>query len=283
MQVAPVEGPPQAGEIAAAEDLRQGADGEEEGGSRGKPARPIPRERATRHDAVHVHMLRQGLAPGVEHGGHAELSAEVARITAEAGERGGRGVKEQPIEQARVALRQWVQLVRQGEDDMEVGNRQYLGPARGEPALGGQALAFGAVAITTGVVGDPFGAARRADGSMATEHGGAAGGDGAQGAALRAGQRIGTLIRRAVSADDIGELDPVCSRRAAAREGRRRRGHASGARRLGQIQGRAGGEHPAGRDVQIARGGGQVVMAEELLDGREIAAGLEQVGGEGVA
>jgi hypothetical protein len=34
--------------------------------------------------------------------------------------------------------------------------------------------------------------------------------------------------------------------------------------------------------VQIARGGGQVAVAEEGLDGRQIAAGLEQVGREGV-
>lgn len=36
MQVAPVEGPPQAGEIPAAEDLRQRADGEEEAGPGGE-------------------------------------------------------------------------------------------------------------------------------------------------------------------------------------------------------------------------------------------------------
>jgi hypothetical protein len=44
MQLAPVEGPPQAGEIAAAEDLRQGTDGEEEAGPSGHPARPVRRE-----------------------------------------------------------------------------------------------------------------------------------------------------------------------------------------------------------------------------------------------
>jgi len=185
MQVAPDEGPLQAGEIAAAEDLRQGADGEEEGGPRGNPPGPIPRERAAGHHAVHVHMLRESLAPGVEHGGHAEVAAEVARIAAEPQERGGRRLKQPPIDQARVTLGQWVERVGEREDDVEVGNGQDLGPAGGEPALGGQPLALGAVAITTGVVGDPFGAARRADCAMAAEHGGAARGDGSQGTALR--------------------------------------------------------------------------------------------------
>jgi hypothetical protein len=49
-------------------------------------------------------VLREGLAPGVEHGGHAEVPAEVARIAAEPQERGGRRLKQQPLEQARVTL-----------------------------------------------------------------------------------------------------------------------------------------------------------------------------------
>jgi hypothetical protein len=98
VEVAPVEGPLQTSEIPAAEDLGQRAHGKEEAGPRGNPAPPIGRERATGHDAVHVHMRRERLAPGMEHGGHAELPAEVARIAAEPRERGGGGVKEQPIE-----------------------------------------------------------------------------------------------------------------------------------------------------------------------------------------
>jgi hypothetical protein len=59
---------------------------------------------------------------------------------------------------------------------------------------------------------------------MATERSGATGGDGAQGAALGPAERMGALIRRAMSADDVRELEPGESRRAAAREGRRRHG-----------------------------------------------------------
>src|SRR5713101_4189752 len=121
MQVAPVEGLPQAGEIAAAEDLRQGADGEEEAGPRRNPPCPIPREPAPGDDTVHVDMLREGMAPGVEHGGHADVAAEMTGVAAKARERGGRGLKQQPVDQARVALRERVEGVRQREDDMEVG------------------------------------------------------------------------------------------------------------------------------------------------------------------
>jgi hypothetical protein len=77
MQGALVEGPPQAGEIPAAEDLGQGADGEEEVWTRGNPPGPIPGERAPGDDAVDVDVLRERLAPGVERGGDAEVAAEM--------------------------------------------------------------------------------------------------------------------------------------------------------------------------------------------------------------
>jgi hypothetical protein len=64
MEVAPVEGPPQTGEIPAAEDLRQGADGKEEVRPGGNPPGSIPDERAAGDDAVDVDMLREGLPPG---------------------------------------------------------------------------------------------------------------------------------------------------------------------------------------------------------------------------
>jgi len=152
-------------------------------------------------------MLGEGLPPRVEHGGDAEGTAEVPRIAAKAREGGGRRLKEQAVDHARVALGQRVQGVGQREDDVEVGNGQDLAAPGGEPAFGGHALALRAVAVPAGVVGDPFGAARRADGAMAAEHGGAARGDGAQGSAVSARQRVGLLVRRAVGADDVGELD----------------------------------------------------------------------------
>ena len=96
---------------------------------------------------------------------------------------------------------------------------------------------------------------------MAAEHGRAARRDGAQSAALRAAQRVGGLIRRAVGADDIGEFDPACPFSADARRGGWRWRHDSGAGRLGQIQGRAGGEDATRCEVQVARGGGQVAVA----------------------
>ena len=39
----------------------------------------------------------------------------------------------------------------------------------------------------------------------------------------------------------------------------------------------------APRDVGVDLGGGEAGVAEEFLDGAQVGAGLEQVGGEGVA
>jgi hypothetical protein len=58
-------------------------------------------------------MLGERLAPGVEHGGHAEITAEVARIAAEAQECGGGALKEQAIDQPGVALGERIQLMGQ--------------------------------------------------------------------------------------------------------------------------------------------------------------------------
>jgi len=60
---------------------------------------------------------------------------------------------------------------------------------------------------------------------MAAEGGGAAGLDGAHGAALGAGQPMGLPIRRAMGADDIGQLHRPGSPRARRRTGRGRREH----------------------------------------------------------
>jgi hypothetical protein len=151
VEFTPVERPPQAGEIAGAEDLRHSADGEEEAGPRRNPARGVWGQRAAGDHAVHVNMLGEGLPPGVEHGGHAEVAPEVPWVASEGHEGGGRAVKQQPIEQARMTLGERVERVGQGEDDVEVRDRQHLPAARREPALGGHTLALGTVPIATGV------------------------------------------------------------------------------------------------------------------------------------
>ena len=81
-------------QVFAAEDPGEGADGEQEAGRRGDPARPVLGERAPGDDTVQMQVLREILPPGVEDRGAADVAPEVARIAAKGGERGGDGAKE---------------------------------------------------------------------------------------------------------------------------------------------------------------------------------------------
>ncbi len=74
-----------------------------------------------------------------------------------------------------------------------------------------------------------------------------------------------------MSAEDIGQFQPM------------RFHHFGGRRRrIERFQRTGGPAHIHVGDLQIARGGFEVGMAEQDLNGAEIHAGFEQVGGEGV-
>lgn len=61
----------------AAEQPREDADRQEEAGPASDPACAVGRRSTTRHDTVDMRMVLQGLAPGMEDGGHAELGTEM--------------------------------------------------------------------------------------------------------------------------------------------------------------------------------------------------------------
>ena len=152
----------------------------------------------------------------------------MAGIAGEGGEGVGGGMEEEGVDRPRVPLGEGVEGVGQGEDEMEVLDGQQLGAPGLDPTLFGEGLAFGAVAVTAGVVAELHGAAGVTEFPMAAEGGGAAGLDGAHGAALGAGQRMGLPIRRAMGAEDVGQLHPRGSSRARRRAGRGGRVHRRG-------------------------------------------------------
>ncbi len=65
-------------------------------------------------------------------------------------------------------------LRRHGEDNVKVGHVQEVSLARLEPVLGDLALAFGAMAVAAGIVGDRCVAAVFASGDMTAKGRGAA-------------------------------------------------------------------------------------------------------------
>jgi len=100
-------------------------------------------------------MVRHRRAPGVEHGGDADPGAEMLRVGCDRQHRLGRRAEQQVVDRRLVLEGDIGDLGRQGEDDMEVSNRQQVGLARREPGARGGALALWAVPVAAAIIGDP--------------------------------------------------------------------------------------------------------------------------------
>jgi len=101
---------------------------------------------------VHVQVLPEILAPGVQHQGSGDLPTEPTRILAELEQRVGGGLEQEAVDRSRIGLCQHIQRVRQGEHQVEVRHRQQLGPPGSQPTFLGQRLALRAMPVAAGVV-----------------------------------------------------------------------------------------------------------------------------------
>ena len=75
----PVEGGAEQRQELAPEDAAEHAHRQEESRPAGDPARAVGRQPTPRHDAVHMRVVLEVLAPGVEDGQEADLGPEVLR------------------------------------------------------------------------------------------------------------------------------------------------------------------------------------------------------------
>ena len=139
--------------------------------------------------------------------GDAEGAAEVVGVFAEARERVGGGAEQQVVDDPGVALGQGVERVGQGEHHVEVLGIEELLAARLQPALGGETLALGAMAVAAGVIEDAHGATAVANLLMSAQGGGAARLDGPHGLVLAGGQGMGAAVLGSMPTEDVGELD----------------------------------------------------------------------------
>ena len=80
-------------EEATPEETREHPHREEEPRLARHPPIGIERETAAGHDAVHMRMMSQGRAPGVQHQGRADASAQVLRIGGDRAQRLGGDVE----------------------------------------------------------------------------------------------------------------------------------------------------------------------------------------------
>src|SRR5215469_2142340 len=126
-------------------------------------------EPARGNDTVDVWMQEQVLSPGVQDGDHTDLGSQVFRIGCDFEQSSCASSEQQMVEQARVLQSQDIQLVRYGEDHVEIaGVEEFAFPCR-QPAFARLCLTLGAVPIATRVVGDGLITAARASIAMPTQ------------------------------------------------------------------------------------------------------------------
>lgn len=160
------------------------------------------------HDAVHVRMVRQRRAPGVQHQRGADPGAQVLRIGGDGQQHLGGQVEQQAIEHRLVLVSDVRHGRRQREYHVVILHRQQIGLARVQPALCRRALALGAVPVAAGVVGDLVGTAALAAQHVSSQRRAAALFDGRHDLELAQAQVVaqGGTPGRTVLVEDIGRL-----------------------------------------------------------------------------
>src|SRR5438874_13235768 len=91
----------------------------------------------------------------MEYGGETDAGAEVSGIGSYGEQCLGRRAEQQIVDHRLVLVGDRGDLGWQGEDQVEIADREQVGLAGGEPVLRRRALALGTMAIAAGVVGDP--------------------------------------------------------------------------------------------------------------------------------
>ena len=155
-----------------------------------------------------MQMLAEVLAPGVEHHRDPDLAPDPLGIPTE-GLQGVRGrLKQEAVDHLRISLAERVELMGQGEDQMEIGHRQEFCGACLDPALLGQRLAFRAVAVAAGVITRDLRPTAITGLQMAPEGRRTAVLDGLHHATLLRAESMRTAIGLAMFSKDLRELQP---------------------------------------------------------------------------
>ena len=184
---------------------------EEEARFAGDPALPVGRQAATGDDPVHMRMMGQRRAPGVQDQGQADARTQMSRVGGDGLQGLGRDLKQQAVEHGLVGVGDVADGCRQGEDDMVVLDRQQVDLARLEPTPCRTALALRAVPVAARVVGNLVMGTGRARQHMPTERRAAALLDRRHDLELAEAQ-VATLSLapgRSVGTEDIRDLDGI--------------------------------------------------------------------------
>lgn len=145
----------ESGHELAAEQPAEHADRQEEAGPARPPRASVFAQTTSRDHAVDVGMMDERLAPGMEDGEEPELSTEMFRVQGDLLKRTGRGTEQEIVDDRWVLKCERRQQVRDREDHVCIGHRQYVGLACFEPGRLGAALTLRTVTVPARVVGDP--------------------------------------------------------------------------------------------------------------------------------
>jgi hypothetical protein len=262
------------------EQAREHPHRQQEAGSARNPACPVERDPAARHDHVNVRMVGHCRAPAVEYRGGTDAGTQMPGIGGYGEQRLGGCAEQQIVDHRLVLIGDRGDLGRQREDKVEVADRQQVGFARGKPVPCRRALTFWAMAVATGVVGNPAVAALLTALDMAAERGRAALLDRRHHLELIEAHvpGIGLAPSGAMAMEDVCDLQPRAAHR---------RRLASGSRSLlGQRREpveRAG--HAVDRslgDTRVKSGGVELGVPEQDLDDPDVGVLFEQMGGKAV-
>lgn len=179
-----------------------------------------------------MEMLGKILAPCVEDGRDPDRPAEVSGITTKTEQGVGRCPEEERVDDARIALRERVEGMREGEDDVKVRNGQQVGAAGGEPPFLREPLALRTMTIATRVIGEPRGPAAVTRLPMPAQESGAAGRNRPEHHVLDLREAVRPTIPVAVCPHNIREFKP--RRDARGRRAHRHGAHGSALRRRGK-------------------------------------------------
>jgi hypothetical protein len=255
-------------EEAAAEVAREHTHRQEEASLAGDPAILIQRQSTAGDDAVDMGMVSELGAPGVQDQCHADARAEVARSGGDRAQRLGGEIEQQAINDLLVGVGDVADEGREGEDHVVVVHGQQVRSPSLEPASRGAALALGAVAVATGVVGDLGLRTGRAAQHVPTQSGAATALDGGHDLELQEAQVPALLlsVARSVGAEDLRDLR-----------------HEGDLRGSGGLQRRDDLAQDLGGYLSVECRGLELLVAEQDLDDADVDLLLEQVGGKAVS
>jgi hypothetical protein len=154
---------------------------------------------------MNVRVKDEGLPPGVKHRENADDGTNLGSCNVEQSLTGR--AEQDRIHDRRCVLREHVQRVRNGEDDMEVGNVEHLPASLLEPPLTGFGAATWTVTVAAGVPEDVLIVAAVTVIAVTAQSAGAAVRDGTQHLALGGRDRAAGEKFPALRASDRAEGD----------------------------------------------------------------------------